>query len=435
MNHDLVAIRNMFSSINDAKGNDKLPLVKTYAEDELFNNKLFLKVLNFVFNPMISTGISMKKMTKEVKSNIFDSEFNSPKTLEEALDYLQENKTGKDHDIARLQYFIEENHECAAFLRQVFTKDMPIGISLKSINKALGYEFIPQHDVMKGKRFDKDGHKITGDFTISLKMDDERCTIMYDDDLGWVFKSRQNKRYEGLVELEEFFEKMSIPKNLVFDGGLISTRDDLPSPERFRLTRSILGTDGPKTGIMFYLYDMLSYDDFKAGKSSQKYVERLGAMRAFLNIYTSPLFQEVEKLYTGSDKDVIMDILPEVLAEQHEGLMINTHEGYYETKRSAELQKVKEFYTCDLRVVGFKEHKRGGKLGAFICEYKDNTVNVGFGIKHEQQVDFWNRQEELLGKIIEVRYFQKSKNQNGGESIRSGGFIRLRDDKNEPSYD
>ena len=434
MNHsqELIILNEQFNQVKQARGKAKLPLIKKFSEAQ-DTGRIFMKILNFVFNPHISSGIAKKKIEKKILG-FPNAVANS---IEDVFDYLAKNNSGSDADILYVQFFIEKQpEEVHEFLKNVFTKDLQIGASEKTINEALGYEFIPIWKVMLAHRWEHYESKVKGDFFITLKMDDYRCTCIYDEKQGkWLLKARIGLLYEGVVEIEKILEKL--PKDMVLDGGLLSTDETLDSKARFRKTGQILRSKGEKTGIMFYIYDMLPKSEFLKGKSSEGYKKRqenIDTLMKTYNLDTNPLFKKVPCFYYGSDKSVIMSLLNEVLAKGHEGLMINTADGKYETKRTSAILKVKEFYTVDLRIIGYKEYKHPNMLGAFICDYKGNEVSVGGGFKEHERVDFWKKRDELIGKIIEVRYFQESENQDGKKSIRHGHFIRVRDDKTEPSY-
>ena len=139
--------------------------------------------------------------------------------------------------------------------------------------------------------------------------------------------------------------------------------------------------------------------------------------------------------YEGKDKNKISSLLTQAVEKNYEGLMINLLDGYYETKRSKSLLKVKKFNTVDLRVKDIIEHTRGNKLGSVIVEYKNNFVQVGSGFNDQERDYFWRNKKELIGKIIEIQYFEESKNiKNNKVSLRFPIFVRTRFEKKEESY-
>ena len=113
--------------------------------------------------------------------------------------------------------------------------------------------------------------------------------------------------------------------------------------------------------------------------------------------------------------------------------MLNDPNAHYETKRHTGLLKVKKMHTADLMIVGFEEAidgKNRGGLKSLIVQLDDeNTVNVASGLTEEQRVDIWSNKDQYLGKIVEVKYFEETVNQNGGRSLRFPVVLRFRDDK------
>ena len=53
-----------------------------------------------------------------------------------------------------------------------------------------------------------------------------------------------------------------------------------------------------------------------------------------------------------------------------------------------------------------------GTLGALVLRYKDNTVNVGSGFDDATRAKFWKDKNNLIGRVIEVKYKEISKDKN-----------------------
>lgn len=433
----IIAVKEKFDEITAARGKAKEAVIAKYKDDALF-----LEVLDFVYSPYFTTGIAKKKMEKEVTKysvTITDTDIYA------AMKYLRQNNSGSDKVIAAMQEFIrmqpEETHE---FLRGLFTQDIQSGVGIKSINSALGYEYIKEHNLQNARKWKDEGHKLEGEFAILIKLDGIRGTVKNHADKDLEILSKSGLPIEGCLELESVLAKL--PKGFVIDGELLYTDKSMNADDRFRKTSSILRSKGEKKDLMYVIFDMMPIEEFEAGESKLVWKERSQLIRNVLDEYAryeeqnpefdlKGLVEQVEIFYIGEDKSQIKKWLDYVLEKKYEGLIINKTDSKYLASRHAGILKIKEFYTADLRIIGFKEHKHGNKLGAFIVDYKGNELNVGYGFKDHERIDFWNRQDEMLGKIIEVEYFQPSTNKKGTESVRHGGFIRVRWDKNDVSYD
>ena len=111
----------------------------------------------------------------------------------------------------------------------------------------------------------------------------------------------------------------------------------------------------------------------------------------------------------------------------HEGVMLRK-DSPYEGKRTKNLLKCKKFFDAEYEVldIEFDEHRviREGKevvipmLANVWIEHKGYKVAVGSGWNQEQRIRYQANPEQLLGKTITVQYFEETKNQEGGISLR-----------------
>ena len=110
----------------------------------------------------------------------------------------------------------------------------------------------------------------------------------------------------------------------------------------------------------------------------------------------------------------------------------------YECKRTKNLIKAKRFYTYDLKIIAYEQGlgRLNGTLGALIVDFKGNKVNVGSGFDDETRKTLWNMRDELIGRVVEVKYKEISKDKKTGlESLQFPIYISLRDFDKEESYE
>lgn len=394
------------------------------------NNQLLKEILQFTYDPFIVTGLSSKKINKD--TNLSPStELN---TIQEVMNYLKQNNTGRDIDIANIHHFIyRHDKELQEFFKKVVTKELKIGVTAKTLNKVYGKGFIKEFSVMLAKKFDEHKDKINGNFVITQKLDGNRIIVLKDNGVVKSF-SRQGKQYEGLEEIESDIANLPMD-NIVFDGELIADTEGSTHEIYAETTSKARSKGNNKTGLVFHIFDCLPLDEFQKGKSKKRCIERKEFLSRLFNEYDLPHCKEVKPLYIGNDLSEVDRLMEFAISQGWEGLMCNLDKPY-ECKRTDSILKVKTMNTCDLKVIGFEEGtgKYSGKLGALIVDYKGYQVGVGSGFTDYDRECIWDNRDEYLGKIVEVQYFEESKNQDGGLSLRFPVFKRLRLDKTKPSY-
>ena len=137
--------------------------------EENKDNELLKKVLWFVYNPYIVTGLSSKKINKMVNTQI---KYAPAETIEEVFEYLQEHNTGTDIDIAYVLEFIQGKPDQEMY-EQIFTKELKLGITSKTINKVFP-NLIPEFNVMLAEKYwdrMEELEKTNPDIIISQKLD------------------------------------------------------------------------------------------------------------------------------------------------------------------------------------------------------------------------------------------------------------------------
>mgnify|MGYP004648611017 CR=1 FL=1 len=397
------------------------------------DNGFIKRVFEFVYNPYVISGISSKKLEKKVKVNGYN--INS---LEALMDYLKKNNTGRDIDIATVQgymFLLTENGR--EIVSQIVTKSLKIGCTAKTLNKVYGEGFIPEFNVQLAESYfkQKEGYLNGREFILTQKLDGTRLAIIKENGIVKCF-SRQGQPVEGLIEILE--DMKDFPDNIVLDGELIAENpDSLPSDELFRLTMKIARKDGDKKGLVFNCFDLVSLKDFKSGISEERCISRKEKLSKLFKEINPKHIIEVPMLYVGNDESKIMEWLTWAKNNNMEGIMVNLANAPYECKRTKGILKVKVMQTCDLKIIGYEEGqgRNKGKLGAFIVDYKGYNLKVGGGYSDFQREEFWIDRDKLVGRIIEVQYFEESQSQDGNISLRFPVFKELREVGKEISYD
>lgn len=323
-------------------------------------------------------------------------------------------------------YFPDE--EIQKLLIQVLLKDLKMGMNVKSINKVIP-NLIYEHSVQLASKFEG---VLKKEVSMSLKEDGIRCSILMDK--GQIkFVSRQGKGLGHFGEIEKSLLNMNLD-NCMLDGELIRiNKDKIPSSENFRKTTQIVNSKANnKVGLQFVVFDLIPIQDYYRQKNEQTYEQRLNIMETLIE--ENEFIQLVPKFGITKDVDYIMKVLDIVVKNGEEGLILNVMNAPYEFKRTKNLLKVKQFADADVLVVGMEEGegRLEGVLGKIECQFKYeneiHTVYVGSGFSDEEREYYWNNKEELLNKVVTIKYFEISTSKQGGTSLRFPtweGIVRM----------
>ena len=404
------------------------------------NEKLF-KVLDFVFNPFITSGISDKKYNKIIKG-LPTKTFNN---FIEVLDYIKNNNTGTDEVICNIQNYVKDKPEdIQNFIHDVITKQLKLGIAITSINKAYGKKVIPTFDVQLAEKYYDNIEELkrkNKKFTLTLKLDGHRCLIVKHKDLVQIF-ARSGQLIEGCEEIEKIIAKSKY-KSFVLDGELLAKVEDksISSQERFRKTLKAVHRKGIKNDLEFFAFDVISYKEFKEKKSERTYNERRKILSDICNDLKGynksiPIIY-LPVIYEGHDFDKVEELLAKVRKKHLEGLMMNINDAVYEFKRTKSLLKIKVMDDVDLRILSVKEGsgRLKGTLGRIICNYKGYKLGVGSGFTDEDRKQIWNNPKEYIGKLAKVQYFEETQNESGELSLRFPVYLGLTTDREYGTFE
>lgn len=423
---------------------DKIASVSAKTSKEIIikqnkDNELFKKVLYYAYNKDLKFKIS--KSTVKIMEG--KSKWND---LFSMLDELAASNINNDlkNNVYKFLYSLNEDVKDLAI--KILSKDLKCGISIKTINKVIPgllYDF----QVMKASAWND---KTKGQFIKKAKEQGYMMMIKENGERGEVIKengkvtlkTRQNKLYEGLTELEKAFEFM--PDNTFYEGELLAFEPNgkewKTSEEQFKLTNKILHTKGEKYGIYIKLFDMIPLEDFKNGFSKDAAIDRKIALASYVDEYQDKtgdnLIQFAKFIYQGTDTDLIQKELERVSENSwKEGLMVLLNDSPYEVKRVNYSLKVKLWNTMDLKVIGLKESlEKPNTLGSLIVDFKGEEQGVS-GITDELKNKWWNDPNNIIGKIIEVKYKSITKDKEGNESLQFCQFVRVREADKEISYE
>lgn len=303
---------------------------------------------------------------------------------------------------------------------------------------------------MLAKKYE--GKLVTDDMVyVTEKLDGNRCIAKWNGK-EWTFTSRNGKAMYVDIDMGV------LDKELVYDGEILSKEQTNQSVMRYcavndsKLSKEYLKSKNTfnNTSGMINRHDKkgkdLVYNIFDIQDDTLPYVTRRTWLNEQVNTCSSQVrILPVLKTYRGlSEFSNIDNLLDDMVDMGAEGLMLNLGRGRYESKRSSNLLKYKKLNTMDMKVVDWEygTGKYDCAVGNLIAECtlpdgREVSCKIGTGISDEQRFDWAMTPELILGKIIEVAYFELSQNsRTDGTKYYSMRFPRLksvRTDKTEVS--
>ena len=403
----------------------KQEFVRAHANDEIF-----CRLLYYALNPMLTYNVSEDTLRNRIPGAWQPNDY---KNIFEICDMLASRKGVDDYTLDTVCSFLRvRNLEEQELYIKLLSKTLRLGVTAKTINKIIP-GLIPEWEVQQAYPIDKYPVAEGTEFWLTQKLNGVRATF-YNRKLI----ARSGVPYKGLDALISEIERLPLGA-YVLDGELtLKDKGSLSDNEAFRVATGILNSDDVnKTAICYTVFDIIPREDFDSDNPKIPYSERRKMLDIFSKFVSdNGTLRVLPVLYQGDDQLVIDKLLEQMVAEDKEGLMLNTDVPYKRTRHKGIL-KIKRFYTMDLKIIGYEEGtgRLEGTLGALVLEYKGNTVKVGSGFTDEQRTELWANRNDIIGSLCEVKYKEISSDKNTGlESLQFPVFVQMRFDKSEVSF-
>ena len=368
------------------------------------------KVLEYTYNPFKQFYVTSKTCIKNshLKQN---HSFN----LFEVLDKLM-NREVTGHDAIKLVNGYDDES-----IYKVIDKDLGIRAGAKVINKAIP-GLIPTFSVALAQEY-KEECNWEDNWYASRKLDGVRCLAITDENGKCTLYSRMGKEFTTLDKVKDAIEATGII-NTVFDGEICLV-DENGNEDFQGVMKQLRRKDHQIENPAYIMFDMLNIKDFNNQNSEEILSDRLHTLRSFLdNNNDTNILRYTEQAVITDGRH--FDMWSQMAADGNwEGFMLRKDVGY-EGKRSKNLVKVKKFYDAEYEVIDFDidDHEvvRDGKsetikmLSQVWIEHKGHKVKVGSGWSQEQRLQYMDG--SIVGKIICIQYFEETKNDKGGISLR-----------------
>lgn len=363
------------------------------------------------------------------------------KTLEESIKELYPLCNRLVTGNAAIQHLSETlsnlSADDAKVFERIIQKDLKCGVSISTAN-AVWSGLIREYPVMLCSAYEqKLVDKIQFPAYAQLKMDGMRFNAIVKNDTC-EFRSRNGKEIILETDLKDQFVTLAAGSDMVFDGELmVMDYDSCQFLDRQTgngiLNKAVKGTISAWEAGMVHatVWDAIPYVLFEDCYCDMPYSRRFSKLKTILE--AAPLTDRKIWMVTSNiveNLDQATELFEKYLAEGLEGIILKDGSGIWEDKRAKHQIKFKGELECDLKIVDTEPHKKKPDwLGAIICESADGVVkvNVGSGFNDDHRKKY--KHQDLVGKIVAVKYNARIKNKTGDESLFLPVFVELREDK------
>jgi DNA ligase-1 len=428
MTHDFNYVWGMVRDLRATSSTiDKQGIIDDYCNHNSEAANFAKKILLYTYHPLWQYNVTSDNLKK--KNSLRGKSY---KNFFDLLDDLKTRKITGHDAIGAVHTFIDSQSNKANIEELIYCiidKDLKTRAGDKIINKAIR-DHIPEFSVALADKYDPNIVDWKDGWYVSRKIDGARCIAIVDSNGDTTFYSRTGKEFDTLGVVAGGIKSLGVT-NVVFDGELCLVDDD--GNEDFQgVMKQLKKKDHTIPNPSFKIFDMLTHDEFysKRGEQNRPYSIRYNNLREVMRDNTcaclSVLGQELIK-----DDDHFQEWVKKSKDYGYEGLMLRIDEPY-KGKRSKDLLKVKKFFDNEYKVIDtemgdFRYVKDSAEweetmLSCVMIQHKNNIVRVGSGFTIEQRQEFYQDPSKILGKIITVQYFEETKNQDGGISLRFPTF-------------
>jgi len=399
------------SSLNEKKG----------IIGSIQNDKFIKKALNYALDPYKKYYLTSKNCKKNADLCDMNSNYDDIFDLFDDLN----NRVFTGHDaIAMVNAFVTEYNEYEDLIYSIIDRNLEIRASESVINKVIP-NLIPTFDVALANKFDPKRVDWNDVWFASRKLDGVRCITIVDYQGNVKCYSRQGNEFETLQVVKDAIKSLGI-FGIVFDGEICLM--DKEGNEDFQgIMKQIKRKNHTIENPKYVMFDYLTLKEFDNKVSEKTLAERIMRFVKLDTMIDNLSSLSVLDQIVVSDDDHFAKLKADAEKDGHEGVMLRKNVGY-EGKRSQNLLKVKKFYDAEYVVesVDFEQHRviREGKevvipmMAQAYINHKGHEVAVGSGWNQEQRIKYEANPKLIIGKTITVQYFEETKNQDGGISLR-----------------
>lgn len=435
MTHDFDYVWGMVRDLRATSSTkDKEGIIVDYCCHNTAAANFAKKILLYTYHPLWQynvTSDNLKKKNHLVARNSYYNFF-------DLLDDLKGRAITGHDAIAAVNSFIEHHSDYEELIHCIIDKDLKTRTGDKIINKAIK-DHIPEFSVALADKYEPKLVDWEDGWYVSRKIDGARCIGIVDSSGNTTFYSRTGKIFDTLDVVRDGIKSLGI-SNVVLDGELCLV-DENGNEDFQGVMKELRKKDHTIPNPSFKIFDMITIDEFysRKGEKNRPYSIRYANLCAVMQLNECPCLTVLEQEVIRDDSH-FNEWIAKSTKNKWEGLMLRADEPY-KGKRSKDLLKYKSFYDDEYEVVDVefgpfryvldgKEHEET-MLSCVTIKHKGYDVRVGSGFTIDQRQEFYCNPCKILGKQILVQYFEETKNQDGGISLRFPTFKYLYENKRD----
>lgn len=323
-------------------------------------------------------------------------------------------------------------YDDAQVIERIISKDLKCGVAASTVNK-VWTDMVHEYPVMLCSQFEqKLVDEVQFPAIVQTKMDGMRFNAIVRS--GKVeYRSRNGKELQLLGNLDDDFIKMAGDIDCVFDGELLVVDDGIILNRQTGngiLNKANKGTisEVEAAKVRATIWDCIPYLYFIEGHYANGYGRRYSLLESLVEL-GAPEKVSIVETWEVENYEEAQTLFQQLMERGEEGIILKDKNSPWEDKRSKGQIKFKGELECDLKIVGIKPHKKHPEwLGSVECESADGVikVNVGSGFDEDARKVLG---EEIVGKIVAVKYNMRIKDKNGIESLFLPIVLEIREDK------
>jgi DNA ligase-1 len=379
--------------------------------------------IKLMWDPQQTTGVTRKKIEECLHQNP-TLIHTYPTDVIGLLQGLYTRRLSGNHAKYAVISLIRLYPEYTDLILRIADKNLKTRLTHKIINRAFP-GLIPDFSVSLGNdktKAEKYFSQHPTSWYISRKFDGVRCIVRVDGPNTVCF-SRNGNKLPAMQDLA-YAAGTIFPSGTILDGEVCDV--DEKNLECFHTAVSKIKRKSTVfRNFRFYVFDYLTHDEFDTHTSTRVLMDRYSDLASIT--HTDDRIQIVQQLcYTD---DVFATMNRDVATYGWEGLILRRN-GLYKGIRSNDILKHKKFITTEYTVDAIETsvmriideatglEVEAEMLKSVIITHRGETVHVGSGFNHKQRREYYTNPGSIIGRIIEVQYFEECKDSSGKISLR-----------------